>query len=101
MTCKVVIEGEAEREFAEAVAFYDQRKPGLGQRFAVEVRGVFRKVCANPERFVRASRLTRKVKVLHWPYSVYFAVKPLAGEVVITTVWHGARSPAELRRRLQ
>jgi hypothetical protein len=43
MTCQVVIEEEAEREFAEAVRFYDDRKPGLGQRFAREVRDAFRK----------------------------------------------------------
>jgi len=101
MTWRVVIEEEAEREFAEAVAFYDNRTPGLGQRFAAEVRAAFRKVCENPERFAAASRLTQKAKLLKWPYSIYFAVKPQAGEVVITTVWHGARNPAELRRRLK
>jgi hypothetical protein len=36
-----------------------------------------------------------------WPYSVYYAIKPQAGEVVISTIWHGARNPAELRRRLK
>lgn len=63
MTFRVVIEAEAEREFAEAVNFYDKRKPGLGQRFAREVRGAFRIVCENPERFPFASRLTRKAKM--------------------------------------
>ena len=101
MTFRVVIEGEAEVEFAEAVAFYDEREPGLGQRFARAVRDVFREVCQDPERFRPASRLTRKAKVFGWPYSVYFAIKPQAGQVVITTVWHGARNPAELRRRLK
>lgn len=100
MTFRVVIEEEAEAEFAEAVAFYNEREPGLGQRFACEVRDVFREVCRDPERFRLASRLTRKARVPGWPYSIYYAIKPQAGEIVISTVWHGARNSADLRRRL-
>ena len=82
MTFRVVIEQEAEREFIEAVNFYDGRKPGLGQRFAHEVRATFRKVCENPERFRFASRLTRVVKMPRpWPYSIYFAVRNETAEI--------------------
>jgi plasmid stabilization system protein ParE len=102
VTFRVVIEEEAEREFAEAVDFYDGREPGVGQRFAHELRAFFKTVCADPERFPFASQLTRKAKLPKpWPYSVYFAVKSETGEVVISTIWHGKRNPAELRRRLK
>ena len=102
MSFRVVVEEEAEREFAEAVDFYDGRAPGVGQRFARELRAFFSTVCENPERFRFASRLTRKAKMPKpWPYSVYFAIKRETSEVVITTIWHGARNPAELRRRLK
>jgi len=49
MTFCVLIEEEAEREFAEAVDYYDEREPGLGQKFARDVRDVFKTVCENPE----------------------------------------------------
>jgi plasmid stabilization system protein ParE len=102
MSFRVVIEEEAEREFAEAVNFYDECEPGLGQRFARELRVFFRIVCEDPERFSLASRLTRKAKLPKpWPYSVYFAIKRETSEVVISTIWHGARNPAGLRRRLK
>jgi plasmid stabilization system protein ParE len=101
MRFQIVIEEEAEREFAEAVAFYDEREPGLGQKFAQDVRDVFKRVCENPGRFRRQSRLTRKAKVLDWDYAVYFSIKEEASQLVIITVWHGARNPAELRRRLK
>jgi plasmid stabilization system protein ParE len=101
MTFRVLIEDEAEREFADAVRFYDEREPGLGQQFARDVRDVFKTVCENPEKFRRCSRLARKAKVLDWPYSVYFTIKAETSELVIITVWHGARNPAQLRRRLQ
>ena len=102
MSFRVVIEAEAEREFAEAVDFYDEREPGVGQRFARELRAFFKTVSARPERFPFASRFTRKAKLPKpWPYSVYFAIKPETSEVVISTIWHGKRNPAELRRRLK
>jgi plasmid stabilization system protein ParE len=101
MTWRVLIEEEAEQEFAEAVEFYDEREPGRGQKFASDVRDVFKVVCEDPERFPRYGRLARKAKVLDWPYSVYFAIKAKTSELVIITVWHGARDPAALRRRLK
>lgn len=101
MTFRVVIEQEAEREFAEAVDFYDAREPGLGQKFARDVYGVFREACRSPERYPLSSRLTRKAKLLHWPYSVHFTTKAETAELAIIAIWHGSRNPAELRRRLK
>jgi len=46
--------------------------------------------------------LTRKAKMPEpWPYSIYFTVNAGHREVKILAVWHGARNPAELRRRLK
>ena len=102
MSFRAVIEQEAEREFADAVTFYDDRQPGLGQRFAGDLRAFFRTVCQNPERFRLVSRLTRKARLPKpWPYSVFFVVKRETSEVVITTLWHDSRNPAELQRRLK
>ena len=101
MTFRTVIDEEAEKEFAEAVDFYDGRKPGLGQRFARDVRDVFRKACKTPERFRLVTHLTRKVTVRGWPYSVYYCIKAETAELVISAVWHASRDPDKLRRRLK
>jgi plasmid stabilization system protein ParE len=39
--------------------------------------------------------------VLGWPYAIFFAVNEAHHEVKVIAVWHGARNPAELRRRLK
>ena len=102
MSFRVVIEEEAEQEFIEAVGFYDGRQPEVGQRFARDLRAFFKIVCRNPERYRLVSRLTRKARLPKpWPYSVFFAIKPEASEVVISTIWHDSRNPEELRRRLK
>jgi plasmid stabilization system protein ParE len=102
MSFCVVIEEEAEREFEAAVDFYDNREPGLGQRFGRELQAFFKHVSEDPERFRFVSRLTRKAALPQpWPYSVYFVVKKEIRQVIISTIWHGARNPEELRRRLK
>jgi plasmid stabilization system protein ParE len=63
MSFRVVIEEEAEREFADAVAYYDEREPGVGQRFARDLQDFFKKVRQDPGRFPFASRLSHKAKM--------------------------------------
>ncbi len=100
MTYKVVIERSAEEDFAAAAGFYEGFQAGLGQRFTQEVLAVFRRASLNPEMFPMATGRVRKAKIPNWPYSFYFTIKPAAAELVISTIWHGSRDPAELRRRL-
>jgi plasmid stabilization system protein ParE len=102
MTFKVIAEAEAKREWNDAVDWYESREPGVGWRFDDELQAFLQTLAHNPERFPRATPLTRKAKVPDpWPYSVYFTVNNECREVKILAVWHGARNPAELRRRLK
>jgi plasmid stabilization system protein ParE len=102
MSFRVVIEEEAEREFIEAVHYYDKSQPGVGQRFARDLRAFFKVVCENPERFRLVGQISRQVRMPKpWPYSIFFAIKHETSEVIISTIWHHSRNPEELRRRLK
>lgn len=73
---------------------------GLGHEFALEVFGVLEQARANPELFGRIRGRARKVRVRRFnKYRIYFAVKD--GALAVLAVFHGARNPAELRRRLE
>jgi len=102
MNFRVVIEDEAEQEFIEAVYFYDERQPGVGQRFARDLQVFFKFVCKNPERFRLVSRLTRVARLPRpWPDCVFFTIKSETSEIIISTIWHDSRNPGELQRRLK
>ena len=101
MSFRVVHDAEAKREFQEAVAWYEDQSDGLGVRFVLEVDKVIAAVSAQPHRFSPASRKSRKARVLGWPYTIYFAVNEEHHEVKVIAIWHGARNPGELRRRLK
>ena len=102
MTFKVIAEAEAKREWNEAVDWYEASETGVGWRFDDELQAFLHTLAYNPERFRLAGRLTHKAKMPEpWPYSIYFTVDTAHREVKILAVWHGARNPAELRRRLK
>jgi plasmid stabilization system protein ParE len=102
MTFKVIAEDKAKQEWNDAVDWYEAREIGLGWRFDDELQAFLQTLKHNPERFRLAARSTHKAKMPEpWPYSIYFAINVEHREIKILAVWHGARSPAELRRRLK
>jgi plasmid stabilization system protein ParE len=102
MTFKVVAETEAKREWNEAVDWYEAREAGVGWRFDDELQAFLQSLAHNPGRFRLATPSTRKAKMPKpWPYSVFFTINAEHREVKVVAIWHGARNPAELRRRLK
>jgi toxin ParE1/3/4 len=100
MTYRIVVEGEAEKELNEARNWYNARKPGLGQRLAREIRRLLREVAQNPERYRKASRLTRVVRLWGWQYLIYFTFQKEPPLLIVAAIFHAKRDPAELKRRL-
>jgi plasmid stabilization system protein ParE len=101
MSFRVVHDSEAALEFREAVAWYESQREGLGVRFILDVDKVIAAISAQPFRFSKASRNSRRAQVLGWPYTVYFAVNEVYSEIKVIAVWHGARNPEQLHRRLK
>jgi plasmid stabilization system protein ParE len=102
MTFKVIAEAEAKQDWNEAVDWYEERESGVGLRFDDTIRTFLQTLSRQPERFPFATRLTRKARIPGpWPYSVYFIINSEFREVKVLAIWHGARNPAELRRRLK
>jgi plasmid stabilization system protein ParE len=102
MTFKVIAEVEAKRDWNEAVDWYEEHEPGVGLRFDETIRAFLQTLSRHPERFRLATRLTRKAKMPDpWPYSVYFVINMEFREVKVLAIWHGARDPAGLLRRLR
>jgi toxin ParE1/3/4 len=101
MSFRVIHESEAAHEFREAVAWYEGQSEGLGVRFIVDVDNVIAAISSKPLRFSKAGRESRRAQVPGWPYTVYFAVNKPHSEIKVIAVWHGARNPADLHRRLK
>lgn len=82
---------------AEAFAWYEGRRTGLGHEFLEEVSGTLAAVEAQPQRFVVAIDDIRMAPLRRFPYVVYFVDLPRHTSVI--AVVHGRRSPRVWQRR--
>ncbi len=91
---------EAKAELFEAIVWHEKESPGLGKEFAREVIQALERARVQPELFRPVRGRARKIRLKRFKaYSLYFAIKDDAFSVL--AVFHGARNPAGLRRRLQ
>jgi plasmid stabilization system protein ParE len=100
MRRKVIFDLEARLEFEDAVVWYNEREPGLGNRFEAEVNATIQRILKDPERFpLRGSKIRRTPVETFNKYSILFRIEP--DFIGVAAVFHGARDPAQLRRRLK
>jgi len=100
MPRKIIFDVEARLEFEDAVVWYNEREPGLGYRFEAELHAALQRILRDPERFQLISGTIHKAGVeVFDKYKIYFRIEP--DFIGIVSVFHGARDPSELRRRLK
>jgi plasmid stabilization system protein ParE len=94
---KVRILSCAEREFAEAVDFYNTERPGLGYEFAEEVQDTLDRIAAFPRAWPLFSINARRCFVRRFPYGVLYQVH--TDFVLVVALLHMKRSPQTWQRR--
>jgi plasmid stabilization system protein ParE len=99
MTRQIIFAPLARLEFEDAVAWYDDQRPGLGDEFRIEVHEMLQVVLKFPDRFRLAFPGTRKAKLPNHPYSIYYSIE--RDSINIISVFHGSRNPFDLGRRLK
>lgn len=66
---------EAEAEFLEAIAYYEERGTGLGLDFSAEVYGAIQRVLAFPMAWQVLDGDVRRVLVSRFPYGVLYTME--------------------------
>lgn len=69
----LLVRDEARADMREAVAWYEARDTGLGDRFLIEIERVFARIERQPHGFPSGYAGLRKALCRRFPYSVYFA----------------------------
>jgi plasmid stabilization system protein ParE len=100
MSLLVIFKPAARLEFDEAVAWYEEQRPGLGRGFKLEAKLALRRAQASPEQFREVRGRARIIRLRRFKkYAIYFALK---GNVfAVLAVFHASRNPAELEQRLK
>ena len=98
MTAEVILSTEAEQVLAEAYAWYEQQRSGLGEDFMALVGECIRIVSTASEAFERVRLDYRRALVQRFPYAVFYEFSH--DTVVVYAIFHTARNPKKWRKRL-
>ena len=90
--------GAASQDLAEAVAYYNRERAGLGREFATEVERTAARIVQYPLAWSPASMRCRSCRTQRFPYSVIFRV--LKNEILIVAVAHHKREPGFWEERI-
>lgn len=95
---RLIVRPEAEADIAQAYAWYEERREGLGLEFMEEVSQCLRFIEERPLSFARVNALARRAIVRRFPYALFFIAD--SEEISVLAAFHMARHPAALSLRL-
>jgi len=96
MNLPVILSPAADRDFEEAVAWYE-RHAGLGERFVARTEEALNRIGAMPELHAVIHQNIRRVRVAGFPYNVYYRI--LGDRIEVLAVFHNKRDPKTWQSR--
>ncbi len=93
-----VVTRAAQCELDEAAAYYDKRRPGLGERLHAEFHSAADRIVEQPQLYPKAVRDARKCIIRKFPYAIIYRFRD--GVVTIVAFMHLHRKPGYWRGRL-
>ena len=96
---RVRLKTPADLDYLQALEWYEQRQPGLGQKFDAELLALFERIRQNPELFQKETAVVRKALMPRFKYRIYFTIE--GDEIGVVAIYHPSRNPETLRRRFE
>ena len=98
MKRRFVLRRVAELEFDDSIAWYENKREGLGQAFRATIENYFDRIAEHPEWFPKVRGEVRRAVVLgRFRYVIHFLVEK--DRIVILSVFHTSREPEQLKYR--
>lgn len=98
MVYELIIRPEAEQDLAEAFAWYEDKRQGLGHDFLLQINAGFRLLERTPLVFAEQYKGIRRHLIKRFPYKAFYRVDDR--RVIILAVLYGGRDPQWIRKRL-
>ena len=98
MAADFIVAPEAEQDTAEAYAWYEGRRIGLGEEFLGCVDVCLEAIRRTPEMHAVVHASYRRRLVRRFPYAVFYEY--VEGTVTVYGIFHTSRDPDKWRQRL-
>ncbi len=90
---------EAEREFIEAVLWYESKEVGLGRQFRQEIGHVLTRIIEDPLLWRERSGGYRRVNCPVFPYYIPYFIRDQ--KIIVAAIAHGRRKPGYWKSRIE
>ena len=98
MAAELILSPETEADIAEAYAWYEARRAGLGEEFLGCVDACIETIRRTPLIHTIVHGNYRRALVRRFPYAVFY--EPTETTLTVCAVFHTSRDPDKWRRRL-
>jgi plasmid stabilization system protein ParE len=98
MPAKLILAPEAEQDIADAYAWYEDHRPGLGEEFLGSVEAALEAIRRTPETYSKVFEDFRRALLRRFPYAIFY--ERGKNSVTVYGVLHTSRDPAKWRKRL-
>ena len=95
---RILVLSSAEEEFAEAVDYYNEQRPGLGFEFAAEVQRTFERIRRLPKAWPVFSSRSRRCLTDRFPFGVLYQVCDNC--ILVGAIMHLKRDPMRWQQRV-
>jgi plasmid stabilization system protein ParE len=91
MSRPLIVNPEAEQDLADAKAWYDGQRDGLGDEFLECVGEALDRIRAVPEAHAKVFQELRRRLVRRFPYAVFYRIDD--DQVTVVAIYHCRRDP--------
>ena len=98
MTYKTEFLPKARLELFEAWGWYEDKQPGLGNRFKEKVYDCIKSIEKTPERYPERRKNYREALVKIFPYMVVYRIHKRKQAIAIVSIFHTYRNPLKKYR---
>jgi len=93
----LVLLPKAERDIAEAYAWYEERQRGLGEEFLRCIDACLASIGRNPELYAFVHETYRRALARRFPYAVFYEYAE--DTITVYSVFHCSQDPKKWRKR--
>jgi len=98
MAAELILAPEAKVDIAEAYAWYEASRFGLGEDFLNAVDACMESIRRQPDMFTSVGPGSRRALARRFPYAIFFDV--VDNTVTVYAILHTSRNPSRWRQRI-
>lgn len=88
----------ARKELLDSWDWYEDKQPGLGDRFLSDIYKIINLIEQNPERYPERKKKFREARIDIFPYLIIYQVNKQKKIIAVSSVFHTSRNPKKKYR---